>query len=300
MVSLPVRHIMTFTCLAECGSFRRAAEHLKLSQPAVSAHIRDLEAHFGVPLVERTTRRVSLTAEGEALAARARRAFEELEMASQDLRDLAAAQRGRVVVACIPPMMAATVPNVVRQLANEFPAIAVSIRDVLSAQVEELVDRGEADFGIGPQPNSKTLLFKKVLRDYFVAAVPKEHALAHKSSVNLDELLKYPLITTNTDANARAVFQRMVQRHHHELQPRFEFVHNFSVGRMVAVGLGVTVLPRSAVPSLGPEGLHFVELKSPRIFRDLGIITRPEYRPSPSARAFLNAFEDFVSHETTR
>jgi len=88
MADLPVRHLHTLVCLAETGSFRRAAERLKLSQPAVSSHIRDLEGHFGVALVHRTTRRVSLTAEGEALAARARRAFQELEMASQDLRDL--------------------------------------------------------------------------------------------------------------------------------------------------------------------------------------------------------------------
>src|SRR5713226_8890080 len=99
MINPPLRHIQTLVCLAETGNFRRAAERLRVSQPAVSAHIRDLERHFGVPLVHRTTRHVSLTAEGKTFAARARRAFEELAMASQDLRDLAAVHRGRVVVA---------------------------------------------------------------------------------------------------------------------------------------------------------------------------------------------------------
>jgi LysR family transcriptional regulator, carnitine catabolism transcriptional activator len=300
MANLPVRHIMTFVCLAESGTFRRAAERLKLSQPAVSAHIRDLEAHFGVPLVQRTTRRVSLTAEGEALAARARRAFEELEMASQDLRDLAAAQRGRVVVACIPPMMAAIVPSVARRLADEFPAIEVEIRDVLSGQVEQLVDRGEADFGIGPQPKPKTLSFRKLMRDDFVAAVPSGHPLGDKDWIGLEELLKYPLVTTDTDANARTIFDRAARRHQDALRPRFELVHNFSVGRLVAIGLGVTVLPRSAIPSLGTEGLHIVELKAPRIFREIGVMSRPNYRPSPSARIFLNALADVISREVTR
>ena len=295
MPSLPVRHIMTFACLADSGTFRRAAERLKLSQPAVSAHIRDLEAHFGVPLVERTTRRVALTAEGEALAARARRAFEELEMASQDLRDLAAAQRGRVIVACIPPMMTTIIPNVVRRLADDFPAIEVGVRDVLSGQVEQLVERGEADFGIGPQAKPKVLSFRKLMRDYFVAAVPADHTLARKRAVTLEELLHYPLVTTTTDANARSVFDHASQRYRHGMRPRFELVHNFSVGRLVAMGLGVTALPRSAIPSLGTEGLDILELKSPRIFRDIGVITRPEYRPSPPANAFLDALADVVS-----
>ena len=301
MTSLPVRHIMTFACLAESGTFRRAAERLKLSQPAVSAHIRDLEAHFGVPLVERTTRRLALTAEGEALAARARRAFEELEMASQDLRDLASAQRGRVVVACIPPVMTTIIPNVVRRLADQFPAIEVGIRDVLSGQVEQLVERGEADFGIGPdfgagpQVKSKALSFRKLLRDYFVAAVPLGHTLARKDIVSLEELLKYPLVMTNTDANARSVFEGAIRRYRHGIRPRFELVHNFSVGRLVAMGLGVTALPRSAIPSLGTEGLDILELKSPRIFREIGVMMRPEYRPSPPANAFLNVLAKVVS-----
>ena len=102
MINPPLRYIATFVCLSETQSFRRAAERLGLSQPAVSAHIRDLERTFGVPLVHRTTRHVSLTPEGQAFAARAKRALDDINMASQDLRDVAAIHRGRVVVACMP------------------------------------------------------------------------------------------------------------------------------------------------------------------------------------------------------
>jgi LysR family transcriptional regulator, carnitine catabolism transcriptional activator len=146
--------------------------------------------------VQRTTRRVSLNAEGNVLAARARRAFQELEMASQDVRDFAAVHRGRVVVACVPPMMASIVPNVVSRLAKEFPAVEIAIRDVLSKEVEQLVDRGDAYFGIGPQPRSHSLSFKTLMRDYFVAAVPMNHALAKRNSVNFEELVKHPLVMT--------------------------------------------------------------------------------------------------------
>lgn len=297
MLNLPVRHILTLVCLAETGSFRRAAERLKLSQPAVSAHIRDLEAHFGVALVHRTTRRVALTVEGEALAGRARRAFQELEMASQDLRDLAAVHRGRVVVACIPPMMTSIVPKVVRRLAEEYPAIEIEIRDVLSGQVEQLVDRGDADIGIGPQPKSAFLSFHKLLRDYFVAAVPVDHALAKRGSVSLEELLKYPLITMTSDANARQIVDQAMQRLRRPLKARFELVHNFSVGRLVAVGLGVTIVPKAAIPSLGADDLKIVDVKSPRIFREVGVLLRPKYRPSPAVRGFLTVLNESIGRD---
>jgi LysR family transcriptional regulator, carnitine catabolism transcriptional activator len=287
MIKPPLRHIMTLVCLAETGSFRRAAERLHLSQPAVSAHIRDLEGHFGVPLVHRTTRHVSLTAEGQAFAARSRRAFEELEMASQDLQDLAAVHRGRVVVACIPPMMANIMPAILRRIDQEYPAIEVKILDVLSGQVEQLVMRRDADLGIGPRPLSTNLSFAQLERDYFVAALAQDHPLACRAAIHLSELAAYPFVTTSRDANGRQILDRAIQRLRRPITPRFELVHHFSVGRLVEAGLGVTVVPRSAIPSLASDRIVTLDIKSPRMFRDIGLILRREYRASPSARAFM-------------
>jgi LysR family carnitine catabolism transcriptional activator len=298
MVSLPVRHIFTLVALADSGSFRGAAERLKLSQPAVSSHIRELERHFGVALVQRTTRRVSLTAEGQALAARARRAFQELELASQDVRDVAAVHRGRVVLACIPPMMANIVPQLVRCLADAYPAVQVEIRDVLSKEVELLVDRGDADFGIGPQPKSPSLSFNKLIRDYFVAAIPLDHPLAGRRSIDVEELMKYPLVATAGDTNARSILDKATQRFRCPFSPRFELVHNFSVGRLVASGVGVAIVPGTASPILGVGGLKIAEIKSPRIFRELGVLTRPNYRLSPSGQAVISVLEAVVARES--
>ena len=301
MNNVPVRHILTLVCLADTGSFRLAAERLKLSQPAVSTHIRDLELHFGVPLVHRTTRHVSLTAEGEVLAARARRAFQELELASQDVHDLAAVHRGRVVVACIPPMMAAIIPNVVRRLCEKFPSVEIEIRDVLSKEVEQLVQRGDADFGIGPRPKSSTLPFTSLTRDYFVAAMPVDHPLAHKQTVDLEDLLKYPLLTTTSDANARLILDQAIQKSRcRSITPRFELVHNFSVGRLVAIGVGVTVVPSMAIQSLGVEGITIAGVRSPRIFREIGVMSRPNYRPSPSARAVIGMVSELIEQQRLR
>jgi DNA-binding transcriptional LysR family regulator len=220
-------------------------------------------------------------------------------MASQDLRDLAAVHRGRVVVACIPPMMASIVPKVVRRLAEEYPAVEIEIRDVLSRQVEQFVDRGDADFGIGPQPKSPALSFTKLMRDYFVAAMPADHPLAKRDAVNLEDLLKYPLVTMTGDANARAIFDQAVRRLRESITPRFELVHNFSVGGLVAAGLGLTVVPRTAVPSLGVENLKIVDVKSPRIFREIGVLSRPKYRPSPAVRAFMTVLDEVIARQQT-
>lgn len=294
MINLPLRSILTLVCLAETRNFRRAAERLRVSQPSVSAHIRNLERHFGVPLVQRTTRQVSLTAEGTAFVARAKRAFDDLDMASQDLIDLAAVHRGRVVVACIPPMMAKILPNVVRRLDDEYPAVEVQILDVLSGQVEQLVTRGDADFGLGPRPQSVTLPFVQFQRDYFVVAVPEGHTLAVRESVDLHELAAYPIVTMTRDANARQILDRAIQQLRKPIRRRFELFHHFSVGRLVEAGLGITILPKTAVPSLASNTVVTVDIKNPRIFRDIGLISRRQYKPSPPAEAFLMVLEAFL------
>ena len=300
MINLPLRQVATFVCLAETQSFRRAAERLRLSQPAVSAHIRELERQVGVPLVHRTTRHVSLTNEGKAFAARARRALDELEMASQDLRELAAVHRGRVVVACIVPMMAMVVPTVIKRVKELYPALEIEIRDVLSAQLDALITSGEADFGIGPRPSGTQVTFTRLDRDDFVAAVPQDHPLAGREAISVKELAEYPIITTTRNTNAREVLERALHELHQTVQPAFELVHHLSVGKMVEAGLGVTLLPRSAVGSMSSARIVTVELKAPRIFRELGLITRREYQFSPAAQAFVTVLKQFFAKSGVR
>jgi LysR family transcriptional regulator, carnitine catabolism transcriptional activator len=299
MINLPLRQVATFVCLAETQSFRRAAERLRLSQPAVSAHIRELERQVGVALVHRTTRHVSLTAEGRAFAARARRALDELDLASQDLRDMAAVHRGRVVVACIVPMMATVIPNVIRRLNQLHPGLDVEIRDVLSGQLDQLIMSGEADLGVGPRPTDSHLSFIHLDRDDFVAAVPAGHPLAGREAISLKELLAYPIITTTNNTSARLVLESASHRLHQTLRPRFELVYHISVSRMVEAGLGVTALPRSAVSSMASAGIVTVDIK-PRISRDLGLIKRREYQFSPAAHAFVAALKEFFADSSGR
>lgn len=295
MINLPLRQVATFVCLAETQSFRRAAERLQLSQPAVSAHIRELERQVGVALVHRTTRHVSLTVEGKAFAVRARRALDELAMASEDLRELAAVHRGKVTVACIVPMMATVVPKVIQRVNQLHPGLEIEIWDVLSGQLDQLIARGEADLALGPRPSGSNLSFAHLERDYFVAGVPAGHPLAGRGTVTLRELLTYPLIMTSRSTNARRVLERAINQTNQTLRPQFELVHHFSVGKLVEAGLGVTVLPRSAVPILASRNIVTVELKSPRIFRDLGVTARREYQFSPAAQAFVSVLKTFFT-----
>lgn len=294
MINLPLHKIQSLVCLAEAGSFHGAAARLGISQPAVSAHIRALEERVGVPLVYRTTRLVTLTPEGKAFAARALRAFGELELATQDLQDLSAAQRGRVTVACIPPLMSLIMPRVIRTLEVRYPSIEARLRDAISSQLDALVRGGEAEIGIGPRRAGSGLAFDRLQRDDFVAVVPRDHPLAKLHEVGLVELVSYPLIANSRDTNARQMINQALQRLRRSVTPRFELIHYSSIGRFVEAGLGVTVLPHTAFDALANERLAAVEIRAPRLSRDIGLIWRREYRPSPAASAFIKVLRSTI------
>lgn len=287
MINLPLRQIQSLICLAEAGSFHGAAARLGVSQPAVSAHIRALEERFGVSLVHRTTRRVALTPEGTAFVARALRAFSELELAARGLQDLSAAHRGQVMVACVPPLMSSLMPRVIRAMEISHPMVEVRLRDVVSSQLDGLVARGEAEIGIGPRRAGSELAFHKLRRDEFVAVMARDHPLAKRREVRLAELAAYPVIANSRDTNAGQMIDQALRRLPRPVRPRFELIHYVSVERFVEAGLGVAVLPRTALDALASERIVALDLRGPRLSRDIGLMWRKGYRPSPAGAAFI-------------
>src|SRR5215468_4217165 len=93
---MELRQLVYFDAVVRHGGFSRAAERLHVAQPAVSAQIRRLETELGTTLLQRTTRRVSLTYAGELFLARARRVLAQVDAARGDLAELSAVLRGRV------------------------------------------------------------------------------------------------------------------------------------------------------------------------------------------------------------
>jgi DNA-binding transcriptional LysR family regulator len=97
-----LRQLIYFEAVARHGGFSRAAEQLRIAQPAVSAQIKRLEAELGQPLLQRTTRRVALTQAGELVLARARAILGQVEGARTDLDELAAVTSASAPLSCWP------------------------------------------------------------------------------------------------------------------------------------------------------------------------------------------------------
>jgi DNA-binding transcriptional LysR family regulator len=281
-----------FVAVADLASFRRAAESVHLSQPALSRRIGKLEATLGVRLFDRTTRTVNLTAVGRDFAGKARGLLDELERSLLAMSEVAATQAGEVTVACVPSAAYYFLPEVIRRYHERFPRIRVRIVDEAANTVLTTVVRGEADFGlnfIGTQ--DPDVDFEPVFREPFVAACRRDHPLARKRRVTWAELGAYDFMTVSKSSGNRLLIDLALAEVRERPRWFYEVRHVSTLLGLVEAGLGVAAVPQLAMPRPGHATLVAVPLVAPEVTRTLGLIRRHGRTLSPAARELYAMIE---------
>jgi len=277
--------LSTFLAVAEHASFRKAAERMHLSLPAVSMQISQLEERLGVALFHRTTRRVELTREGEQLMIGARKAMAELDDALTGLQQVADMQRGQLTFACVPTVAGTRLPGLLTKFAQRHPGISVRVRELAQPDLLEAVRRREVDFGIGPQALKPDSLHSRALfDDDYVALLPADHPAAQKKGISLRELARSPLLTLGESEFRRQLLEAL-KAEGIACELNYEFTHVSTTVAMVEAGLGVGILPAVAVPAHG--ALKAIRIMRPAMRRTIAIITMRGHALSPSALRFV-------------
>lgn len=304
---METRQLRYFVAVAETRHFGRAAERLHIAQSPLSQAIRQLEAQLGAPLFERTTRRVDLTAAGEALLGEAVRILASLDAAREQVGHVAAGALGRLRVGATGLATYRHVPDLVRRLTAELPGLALTFTTEMltPALASALVDH-RLDLAVLRPPVSEPGLDGHVLaREHLVLAVPARHRLARgptPAPVPLQDLADEDFVvyappgSVVGDAAARACRAAgFTPRSTHEAD------QTSIVLALVAAGVGVALLP-SSVLAVAVEGVRYVELAdagpagpvttdvalawrrddaSPALSRALAVLCRPDH---PHAR----------------
>lgn len=147
-----LRQLIYFDAIVRHGGFTRAAEHLHVAQPAISAQVRRLEAELGVELRTRTTRRVALTHAGELLYAHARRVLDEIDAARADLNRLVDVLAGQVRLGAIEALDPFDLPAALAEFHTRYPGVEMTLR---SGRLQDLLAglaADELDLAFGPIP----------------------------------------------------------------------------------------------------------------------------------------------------
>lgn len=283
--------LQAFRAVAELGSFRKAAEAVHISQPAFSRRIGKLEEALGVRLLERTTRRVSLTAVGRDFAAKVQQMLDELDCTLLGLRGVAATRMGEVTLACVPSTVYFLVSQVVQRFREAYPRIRVKVFDAGANEVLNAVARGEADFGLNfigiDEPG---IDFRMLVEERFVAACRRDHPLAGRRRVSWGDLAEHPFIAVAQSSGNRLLLDRALAGVAVRPVSVCEAQHVTALLSLVEAGLGVAAVPAMAMPDRGHPLLVGLPLDGPVVTRRVGLISRSGRSRAPAAQQLYALF----------
>lgn len=285
---LTLHHLESFVRVADLLSFRKAAEALHMSQPALSRSVQGAEDALGARLFDRDTRNVRLTPAGAELLPIARRMLAEFQSSLDEVSLFLDGDRGRLVIATLPSIGVALLPDVVCEFARAAPAVQIAIHAPHTQMVLDMVMAGEADFGIAMQPvSTEKLHYEHLMDDAFVLICSQDHPLSGRSACDWQVFSEYPFISLSRTTSMHMMTQRVFQQLGMDVHPAYECGGQQLVGKLVAAGLGIAAIPKLVLPQIGDENVRILPLHSPTLHRPLGILTRVGRTPSSAARRFL-------------
>jgi DNA-binding transcriptional LysR family regulator len=286
---MELRQLRYLVALADERHFTRAAAREHIAQPALSQQIQRLEAEVGLALVERTTRKVSLTGAGELLVARARHILSELDAAQAELQTLAGVQGGRLSVGALHTMGPVDLSLLLGSFHRNHPAVELTVREQSSEELAEMLRDDVIDLAflsVTERIQRRGLELHPLLSEQLVAAMPTQHPLAGRDVVRLAELAGEPFIAFRTGSRLRELLDSGAAEVGFEPRIALESNESRRIRSLVSGGLGVAILPRSDADGPGSP-VATARLVEPEMRRDVSLASRAGRRHSPAATAFL-------------
>ncbi|MCP3097398.1 LysR family transcriptional regulator [Myxococcus sp. K15C18031901] len=286
---MDARRLSCFIAVAETLHFRKAAERLRLAQPALSQHIRRLEEELGCQLLRRDRRRVELTPAGRTLLESGRRALVHLEHAAEATRRAAAGQVEPLRIGFLSPASFALVPQVLRRLRAEHPRVHLVLREADSATLLDEVRLGGLDVAFVRGPvTAPGVLLETLSREPLVLVLPSDHRLARRTRVPLSELAQMEFVGFPRDSAPSlhdAITGMCLEA---GFTPTFatEAGDWYTIVSLVAAGMGCAILPES-VCTFSREGAVYRSFVNASRHVEL-VMGRGPTPPGPTLQACLD------------
>ncbi len=283
--------LRSFVAVADRLNFTQAAAMLRISAPALTRRIQRLERAIGVPLFERSTRHVVVTAGGQHFLSLAREAIAAVDRAADGARALAAGRVGNMVLACVPTMTYHLLPRIIRAFHDACPQVNVRVIECGAGAVERAVRDGSAVFGFGfpvQAGGDADLAFKTILADPYCLVLPPDHPLAALDCIAWKMLKPHRVITAGQQSGNMQVLNRALKGVDWRPVTKYEVDHLTTSLGLVEAGLGIAVVPRSALPTAMPATMVMRELIEPSVNRTLGVLRRRNAAMSHAHRQFLS------------
>lgn len=282
--------------VAQCHSFTRAAEELFVTQPTLSQQIAKLEQELELPLFVRTTRSIALTSAGEDFIQYAQRIIEnwdELKYAMKCHLDL---EQGKILVGILPTSDSLNLTSHIASFLENYSGVRIEFVEAWSEELMERVMAGALDVAFLKQPDaesvarlSQELLFYPLLLDSVALVVSRDHPLAGRKSVSLEELVSERLLMCIQHSSMNKVITAAFRQHDITLHVMCECPSVDMLVGLVSSGLGISFLTWRVAESYGGERLAIVPIEPPiASYTSMTLSKRHQHSP------ITLAFRDYI------
>jgi DNA-binding transcriptional LysR family regulator len=284
-----LNHLRVFASVAKHASLTKAARELRVSQPAISKQLNDLETDLAMRLVDRLPRGVRLTAAGEMLFAHAQRILQAERSAEQELRDLRGLSLGKLAVGASTTVGSYLVPSLFGELHRMHPGVQLELEIANSSAVQQALLENRLDLGlIEGFVGSDNLAFETLAADEMVAIAAPTHPAVLRAPLTAQALLELPVLMRERGSGSRDVIEAALRARSIAIEPVMSLGSTEAIKNAVLHGLGIGIVSRLTVePELRSRRLVELVFSDLLIRRDLYLVTLKGKRHSPAASEFV-------------
>ncbi len=292
---LNVARLKVLKEVAYRGSFSAAADALSYSQSAISQQIATLEAETGMMLLERHPRGVTLTAAGQTLVGHAEGILARLDAAEASLSAIAGLRGGRLRMASFPTAGATLMPLAIATFRASYPDVELTLAEGEPEQIVPRLRAGELDLALlfefaGETPLQEDMTRVELLADPMYLALPREHPLAGKAELRLEDLAEEAWVQTSRSSPCARHVVRSCHAAGFEPSVTFESDDYQTVQGLVAAGVGVALIPELALSVLRDDILIRALSPAPPVRQVIAALPAGA-RLVPAAPAMLGILE---------
>src|SRR5262245_28580018 len=287
---MELHQLRYFVAVAQAGGFSRAAERCFVSQPSLSQQIKKLEENLRHRLFERLGRRVVLTDAGRALLERATAILAAIDDTDRLIRDGNNSGGGQLSIGAIPTVAPFILPPVLERFLRSNPSVEVTVHEDLTANQVEAVAAAERDLALVALPILDDRLEAEALfTEPLYLALPRQHSLARRRRVSLDDVRDEPFIVLN---EVHCLGEQILSFcHANGCQPRIacRSAQIATVQALIASGQGISILPDMARRADRDRRRVYHKLAGDPLARTIAVIRHRHRYHSPAAERFLTA-----------
>ncbi len=245
-MAINLRHLRVFAAVVDRGGFTKAAASLRLTQPAISKSITELERELHLRLLDRAGRRLGLTAAGRALYIRASELFGVEKLAEQELRELRGLKRGALRLAATPTIVNYLLPEALGRFRLRHPRVPIRVRTGRESDIAEALLDSRVDLALVERPLADPRFEARVVRsDEVVIVATPDHPLVAGPTVDVAALAHESFVVGAPRSSSRALASRLLAPHGIRWSNAVQVGGTEAIKRAAASGLGLAVLPRA-------------------------------------------------------